>query len=190
MKDDVKKWLKKDGYNFLKDIGIKRKQIVLDFGCGEGHYTIPAARLVGNKGRVYVVDDDEDTLKKLSHILVKEGLKNIFILKKISNIKDSSVDIVLAYDIIHLLSSRQRLYKEIHRVLKTEGIFSAYPKHNKFDAPGWGLKDMSLKDIINEIEREGFYFKRRFFKKILHDDYINDGYILNFRKRKLNRYFS
>ena len=38
----------------LKAVGIKKGQTVLDFGCGEGNYTIPAAKLVKNEGKVYL----------------------------------------------------------------------------------------------------------------------------------------
>ncbi len=35
MKSDVERWLENDGEKFLKEIGIKKGQKVLDFGCGE-----------------------------------------------------------------------------------------------------------------------------------------------------------
>ena len=53
MNADIKKWLEKDGEQFLRKIGLKEGQTVLDFGCGEGHYAIPAAKIVSNKGKVY-----------------------------------------------------------------------------------------------------------------------------------------
>jgi predicted methyltransferase len=55
--NDLKNWLEKDGENFLKAIGLKKGQVVLDFGCGEGHYSIPAAKVVGEKGRSIVYDE-------------------------------------------------------------------------------------------------------------------------------------
>ena len=35
----------------LKKIGIKKGQVILDFGCGVGNYTIPAAKIIGKKER-------------------------------------------------------------------------------------------------------------------------------------------
>ena len=46
----------------LKDVGIKAGQVVLDFGCGSGTYTVPAARTVGDKGKVYALDKDSKVL--------------------------------------------------------------------------------------------------------------------------------
>ena len=51
MKDDVKKWIKEDGQKFLREIGIKKGQTVLDFGCGQDHYTIPVSKAVGKNGK-------------------------------------------------------------------------------------------------------------------------------------------
>ena len=43
----------------LRQIGIKRGQTALDFGCGYGTYTILVARIVGEQGRVYALDKDK-----------------------------------------------------------------------------------------------------------------------------------
>ncbi|MBL7197679.1 MAG: methyltransferase domain-containing protein [Candidatus Omnitrophica bacterium] len=186
---DIQRWLNEYGKIFLKEIGIKEKQIVLDFGCGQGHYTIPAARIVGKAGKVYAVDKDRGVLDELMKIVESTGLENIEPSKtekelKVPNIDDESIDTILLYDIIHLVSDRNKLYKEVYRILKSSGLLSIYPKHCSSDYPGWGLKNMNLRDIIKEIEREGFYFEKKFFKKILHDDYLNNGNILNFRKKE------
>ena len=44
MGTNIEKWLEEDGEVFLKDIGIRKGQLILDFGCGVGHYTIPTAK--------------------------------------------------------------------------------------------------------------------------------------------------
>ena len=56
MQSDVTYWLEEAGEKLLKHIGIKEKQKVLDFGCGEGNYAIPAAQVVGKDGVVYASD--------------------------------------------------------------------------------------------------------------------------------------
>jgi len=37
----------------LMEIGLKPDATFIDVGCGEGFFTLPAVRLVGEKGRVY-----------------------------------------------------------------------------------------------------------------------------------------
>ena len=43
-----------EGEIFLRDIGMKGNQSILDFGCGLGNYTIPVAVVIGRMGQVYV----------------------------------------------------------------------------------------------------------------------------------------
>ncbi len=50
---------------FLTSSGAKKGLVILDFGCGSGTYTIPAAKLVGATGRVYAVDINSTALDRL-----------------------------------------------------------------------------------------------------------------------------
>ena len=65
MNDAMTKWETADGVEFLKKVGLKSGQTVLDFGCSVGHYTIPAAKVVGNTGIVYTVDKEQQALDEL-----------------------------------------------------------------------------------------------------------------------------
>ena len=40
-------WLREHSREVLETIGLSREDRILDFGCGMGHYTFPAARLGG-----------------------------------------------------------------------------------------------------------------------------------------------
>jgi ubiquinone/menaquinone biosynthesis C-methylase UbiE len=184
MKTDVEKWIEKDGEDFLKAVGIKEGQVVLDFGCGEGHYAVPAAKLVGEKGIVYAVDKDKQALDRLTQIIKKNNIKNVEVIKKESIIplENNSLDFILCYDVVHYLKNRQTIYHEFYRVLRPEGIFSLYPKHHKNDYPLMELAQMKLEDVIEEVEDAGFSLHDKFFKSLIHDDNYNDGYILNFGK--------
>ena len=39
-------WENSGGVDFLRIIGVKESDVVIDFGCGPGKFCIPAARLV------------------------------------------------------------------------------------------------------------------------------------------------
>jgi ubiquinone/menaquinone biosynthesis C-methylase UbiE len=188
---DVKEWLKEKGKEFLKDIGIKEGQVVLDFGCNVGHYTIPAAEVVGEEGRVYAIDKDIESLNELMRTAKIKGLRNIVpILIQSSdlkiNLKDESVDVILLYDVLHYIDAmgRNKIYNESYRILKNDGLLSVYPKHNKSDEPLWNLSNMQLEDVIKEIESTKFRFERQFYKKLIHNNIYNMGYILNFIKMR------
>ncbi len=190
MTTDVERWLREDGKTFLEDIGIKRGQIVLDFGCGAGNYTIPASKLVGENGRVYAQDKNIEVINQLIKKAESEGLENIVPINSQSadlkiNLEDESVDVILVYDVLHYYNvvERNKIYDEFYRVLKKEGLLSIYPKHNKFDQPFWNFADMRLEDIIKEIEVAKFNFKGKFYKRLIHDNFYNMGYLLNFTKK-------
>ncbi|MFA5658104.1 MAG: hypothetical protein WC900_02340, partial [Oscillospiraceae bacterium] len=50
MVNALKDWENRDGVDFMKNIGVKTGDKVLDFGCRVGHYSIPAALVTGEKG--------------------------------------------------------------------------------------------------------------------------------------------
>jgi len=61
-------------------------------------------------------------------------------------------------------------------------IFSPYPEHYKNDYPLIELSNMELKYIVEEVKETGFSLEDKVYKTLLHDDYYNGGYIINFRK--------
>ena len=70
-----RKW--QDPEATLEKAGIIPGMTFMDIGCGNGFFTLPAARIAGGKGTVYALDADEkgiDMLKSKAH---KEGLDNI-----------------------------------------------------------------------------------------------------------------
>lgn len=127
MKSEIEIWLEKRGIDFLKKIGMEKNFRVLDFGCGEGHYSIPAAKVVGERGIVFAVDKDESALKKVKQFAEKYNLKNIEIIKSETEVplKTNSVDFVMCFDMLHYLKKegRERVYTEVYRVLKKKDYF-------------------------------------------------------------------
>jgi len=49
----------------------------IDIGCGEGFFSILAAKKVGGKGKVFAVDSDTVAIEKLSCKAKTEGLENL-----------------------------------------------------------------------------------------------------------------
>jgi len=61
----------------LENIGLRSGMIFMDVGCGYGFFTIQAASVVGETGKVYAVDVDALSIDRLKREAAEKGLKNI-----------------------------------------------------------------------------------------------------------------
>jgi ubiquinone/menaquinone biosynthesis C-methylase UbiE len=112
-------------------IGLRAGQVVLDYGCGAGSYTIPAAQIVGDEGRVYALDVHPLAVEMVEKRAAKQGLANVKTIysDRDTGLPNSSVDVVLLYDVLHAVQDKQLLLQELGRVLKSGGILSVRPEH-------------------------------------------------------------
>jgi ubiquinone/menaquinone biosynthesis C-methylase UbiE len=110
----------------LQKSGVRPGQTVLDFGCGSGHFTIAAARMVGDNGKVYGLDVHPLALEAVKRKAAEEGLSNVrtILSDRHTGLPDESVDVVLLYRTFHLVKDRQGLLDELHRVLKPDCVLS------------------------------------------------------------------
>jgi SAM-dependent methyltransferase len=117
----------------LKDVGIKGGFHILDYGCGPGSYIVPVSEWVGDTGRIYTLDIHPMAIRKVQEIIRKKNLSNVeTILSDCkTGLPDESIDVTLLYDIFHVLSDPDGILKELHRVLKPEGILSFSDHHMK-----------------------------------------------------------
>ena len=175
---DIKKWiaehpeeerykhqfLDKNQSKVLFDVGVRAGQVVLDFGCGSGVYAIPAAKLVGDKGRVYALDLNSEFLDKVEQMAKEEGLTNIVridasMVMEIP-LKNKTVDVMLLIDVLHLVKDREALFNEADRILKRGGLIVVYPMH------------VPEKEVEDLAATRSFSFEDRMFQ----------NYFLIFRK--------
>ena len=56
---------------------LKAGMTFADIGCGDGYFTLLAAKIVGEKGKVYAVDIDPSGIEKLKNKAQTQGLTNI-----------------------------------------------------------------------------------------------------------------
>jgi len=119
--------------NILMEVEIKPGDHVLDYGCGPGGYLPPVAELVENSGRVYALDINPLAVKRVQKIASKNQLANVETTCSDckTGLQDDSLDVVLLYDIFHMLSDPNEVLKELHRVLKPNGILSFSDHHMK-----------------------------------------------------------
>ncbi|MFC1903740.1 class I SAM-dependent methyltransferase [Chloroflexota bacterium] len=139
--------------NVLTEAGIKPGFSILDYGCGPGSYTVVAAQLVGNSGKVYALDIHPLAVQRVQQTATKKKLSNIETILSdcATGLPGESMDVVLLYDILHDLSESDKVLAELHRVLKPGGILSFNDHHLKTEdeimakVTGTGLFQLSSK---------------------------------------------
>jgi tRNA A58 N-methylase Trm61 len=169
---EFREWLAEHASEVLVHVGVSRAQTVLDYGCGSGIFTIPSARIVGKRGKVYAFEARSDRLERVREKAKEAALGNIEAvlsdsLKLSIDLPDKSVDIILVYDMMHEVDDRRGLLQELHRVLKQDGILSVFPMH------------MGTENFIDVMREYGLF--------CLRDSYGPLGFkaaseILNFQK--------
>ena len=71
-----KRWIEHEGVDLLRTLGIGPGDWVLDFGSNWGAYSLPAAKCVGESGRVFAVDADGKVLERLVNRASRLQLRN------------------------------------------------------------------------------------------------------------------
>lgn len=185
MKDITEKWIREDGERFLKRIGIKRGQRVLDFGCGRGNYTIPTARTVGEEGLVYALDKDKNALDELMQRAELIGLKNIQRIGTSGELEigldNESVDVVLLCDVLHYYyfpraEGRRKLLAEVYRISKPNALLSLCPTHLQ------SYMEPKLEDVEREIQEVNFYLESEYSEMLMAHNNLEKVQVMNFRK--------
>jgi ubiquinone/menaquinone biosynthesis C-methylase UbiE len=98
--------------------------VFVDIGCGDGFFTILAARKVGETGRVYAVDIDVSAVEKLKQKVQAEGLTNIIV--KVARAEDTvfcktCADFVFFSMDLHDFADPAQVLKNAKNMIKPTG---------------------------------------------------------------------
>jgi len=147
--------------NILKEVGIKPGFHVLDYGCGPGSCIPSLAELVGESGKVYALDIHPLAIRKVQDIASKKQLTNVeTILSDCqTGLSDNTLDTVLLYAAFHHLSDPDVVLKELHRVLKPNGILSFSDRHMKENEIVSGVTNNQLFRLARKGQRAYTFLK-------------------------------
>jgi len=152
----------------FKQLKLAKGMNVCDLGCGNGYWTLPMARDVGEDGTVYAVDIQREMLQKLRQRSSKYKLNNIEpVLGKVDdpNLPANKVDLVLMVDVYHEFSHPESMLWGIRRSLTSKGVV-ALLEYREED-PGVPIKPlhkMSKRQILKEYSANGFKLVREYNK--------------------------
>lgn len=150
--------------------GIKEGDTVVDLGSGAGNDCFIAREEVGETGKVIGIDFALNMLEKARKNAEKRGFKNIeFMEGDIENmlLPNESVDVVVSNCVLNLLPQKDKIFKEIYRVLKPGAHFcvsdvvlnGVFPKEFTDNAAmyaGCIASAIQREDYLGEIEKAGF----------------------------------
>ena len=108
----------------LRDIGLSSGFTFIDVGCGDGFFSLPAARLVGKNGRVYALDADDYAIDRLDKKAAIEGLTNLR--SKVGEAErtllcEGCADIVFFGIVLHDFNDPVKVLTNAKRMLKATG---------------------------------------------------------------------
>ena len=108
----------------LADIGLQRGQTFVDIGCGQGFFTIPAAKMVGAKGKVYALDINAEFIAILKQNLAKEGLHNVSLTLGPAEdvvVCQACADIVFFGQVLHDFTDSAQVLLNARKMVKPTG---------------------------------------------------------------------
>jgi ubiquinone/menaquinone biosynthesis C-methylase UbiE len=109
-----------------KAAGLRRGMTVVDVGAGSGFFALPAARIVGPKGRVFAVDVSRELVELIGERARSDGLRNVeALLSRPGRIPlaDRTADRVLLANLLHGVPPET--IREAVRLLGRSGRFLA-----------------------------------------------------------------
>jgi len=151
---------------FMDDSDIKNK-IVLDIGCGFGWFELNALqREVAHITGTEISKEDLETARRYI-----ENDKIDFNVGNAINLpfKDQSFDTVVSWEVIEHIpkQTEDKMFKEINRVLKNDGVFYLSTPYNSFFSkvfdPAWwliGHRHYSKENLISLSESNGFIIEK------------------------------
>lgn len=107
-------------------VGIQPGDVVLDFGCGPGYNTIPAAQQVGRQGKVIALDVTPQAIELVKKQAVEHNLPHITTILSDcdTGLDNDSVDIVFLHNVLPMTQRPKDVLRELARVLKPGGKLS------------------------------------------------------------------
>lgn len=178
MSDDYSKL---EGYNPDADLGlgcglptqfaqIKKGDVVIDLGSGAGNDCFIARAETGDSGKVIGIDFTEAMISKARENAEKLGFHNVeFRFGDIDQmpVTAGTADVVVSNCVLNLVPNKDKVFREIFRVLKPGGHFSIsdvvlvgnLPEKLKNDAEmyaGCVAGAIQKEDYLALIEKNGF----------------------------------
>jgi ubiquinone/menaquinone biosynthesis C-methylase UbiE len=153
-----RKWQNPD--SILATIGLNIGFTFVDVGCGDGFFSIPAAKIVGKKGRVFALDSDDEAIASLRKKAFTKNLMNIEARVGTAEdivLCDACADIIFFGIVLHDFKDPVRVLANAMKMLKSKGrlVDLDWKKESMDFGPPLSIR-FSEERAIDLIEGAGF----------------------------------
>ena len=146
----------------FKTLELQKGQIVVDYGCGPARFVQNSSYAVGKHGKVFAVDIHPLAIKKVNEKIKKFHLKNVEAILSTgykTYIKESSVDIIYALDMFHMIENTNEFLGELYRILKQNGMVILEDGHQSRVNSKDKIKNFGLFEMVKESKYDIRYKK-------------------------------
>ncbi len=142
----------------LIECGLKEGMTMADVGCGSGYFTIPASKIVGNSGKVYAIDVQEEMLNRLKQDNLPD---NVIVLLAENDYKfpitDEISDFTLLAFVVHENRDIERFLNEVKRITKDKGKVVILEWKKQFEEAGPPYEErISQVDLVKILDKLDF----------------------------------
>ncbi|MCX6765453.1 MAG: class I SAM-dependent methyltransferase [Candidatus Moranbacteria bacterium] len=153
--------------SIIRQLDVVPGNVVADFGCGAGYFSIPFAQKIGKEGKVYCLDVLPQALEAVESRAKIMGITNIITRrvnlenKQGSKLDKESVDWVVLKDILFQNQQKEAIIEEVHRVLKPQGKTLIVEWNDKDFSIGPDKKlRVSLKTLSKTVGKHKFSIEK------------------------------
>ena len=140
-------------------LGVGEGDRVADVGAGGGYFTFRLARAIGETGRVYAVDVDDDMLGYLRQRAQDEGLSNVEVVRgelEDPRLPDGEIDLLLVCDTYHHIADRSAYFRRVLTDLAPNGRVAII----EYDDRSWTSRTIGhftpSATILREMNEAGY----------------------------------
>jgi ubiquinone/menaquinone biosynthesis C-methylase UbiE len=140
----------------ISKLGLGASDVVVDFGCGPGFYTIPIAKIVA---RTVAMDISPRMLERTDSNARKNGVTVELLTTDGTEIKlgDESVDLIFLNHVFHEVIDRRKVLSEFLRILKRSGTLTVVERTRGGLFSGkLGPPVIDQTKVAQDLERAGF----------------------------------
>jgi ubiquinone/menaquinone biosynthesis C-methylase UbiE len=163
-----KAWKERDTWQkapaLISRLQLRPGSKVADIGCHHGYMSFKLSASVGDKGKVFAVDVDQEKLDKLNAYAKQNAIANIVTIKgdyDNPHLPVSSLDAVIILDTYHEMDDHEAILQHVKVALKPGGRLLvcepiAESRRDKPRAEQEGRHELAMRFAVEDLKRAGF----------------------------------